>query len=113
MEEVTQTQNTATDIQTDSPAVGYAFDRSEFWRTIPAWRDIAAETFGDFRWQQQNSITSVPGIQEVLQGLATPQMIADIEDGLLKTPMNVRLTPYIFSRIDWGKAENDPVRRPT
>ena len=111
MEEVTQTQNTATDIQTDSPAVGYAFDRSEFWRTIPAWRDIDAETFGNFRWQQQNSITSVPGIQEVLQGLATPPMIADIEDGLLKTPMNVRLTPYIFSRIDWGKVENDPVRR--
>ena len=111
MEEVTQTQNTASDIQTDSPAVDYAFDRSEFWRTIPAWRDIDAETFGDFRWQQQNSITSVPGIQEVLQGLATPPMIADIEDGLLKTPMNVRLTPYIFSRIDWRKVENDPVRR--
>ena len=49
-------QNTATDIQTDSPAVGYAFDRSEFWRTIPAWRDIDAETFGDFRRSEERRV---------------------------------------------------------
>ena len=65
-------QNTATDIQTDSSEVGYAFDQSEFWRTIPAWRDVDAETFGDFRWQQQNSVTSVPAIQEALGELASP-----------------------------------------
>ena len=89
----------------------YAFDRSEFWRMIPAWRDVDAETFGDFRWQQRNSVTSIQGIQDALQELATPALIADIEAGLLKTPMNVRLTPYIFSRIHWGNVEDDPVRR--
>ena len=104
-------QNTATDIQTDSSEVGYAFDQSEFWRTIPAWRDVDAETFGDFRWQQQNSVTSVPAIQEALGELASPALIADIEAGLLKTPMNVRLTPYIFSRINWENVEADPVHR--
>ena len=75
----------------------YAFDRTEFWRAIPAWRDVDAETFGDFRWQQRNSVTSIQGIQEALGELAKPALIADIEAGLLKTPMNVRLTPYIFS----------------
>ena len=89
----------------------YAFDRSEFWRTIPTWRDVDAETFGEFRWQQRNSITSIQGIQDALQELAKPTLIADIEAGLLKTPMNVRLTPYIFSRIHWGNMEADPVRR--
>ena len=77
----------------------YEFDRSDFWRSIPAWRDIDPETFGDFRWQQRNSITSIQGIQKTLKELATPSLIADIEAGLLKTPMNLRLTPYIFSRI--------------
>ena len=89
----------------------YAFDRTEFWRAIPAWRDVDAETFGDFRWQQRNSVTSIQGIQEALGELAKPALIADIEAGLLKTPMNVRLTPYIFSRIHWGNVEDDPVRR--
>ena len=97
--------------QTEQPATNYSFDESEFWRTIPAWRDADADTFGDFRWQQQNSVTSVPAIQEVLQDLATPSLIADIEAGLLKTPMNVRLTPYVFSLINWEDAAADPVRR--
>ncbi|MFQ3169673.1 MAG: lysine 2,3-aminomutase, partial [Limisphaerales bacterium] len=97
--------------QTEHSATGYSLDDSEFWRTIPAWRDVDADTFGDFRWQQQNSVTSVPAIQEVLQDLATPALIADIEAGLLKTPMNVRLTPYVFSLINWEDATADPVRR--
>ena len=97
--------------ETEQPATDYSFDESEFWRTIPAWQDVDAETFGNFRWQQQNSVTSVPGIQGVLRDLATPSLIADIEAGLLKTPMNVRLTPYVFSRINWEDAAADPVRR--
>ena len=57
----------------------YAFDRTEFWRAIPAWRDVDAETFGDFRWQQRNSVTSIQGIQQALGELAKPALIADIE----------------------------------
>ncbi len=97
--------------QAVQPAANYSFDDSEFWRTIPAWRSIDAKTFGDFRWQQQNSVTSVPAIREALQDLATPALIADIETGLLKTPMNVRLTPYVFSLINWDNVAADPVRR--
>ena len=97
--------------QTEQPATNYSFDESEFWRTIPAWRDVDADTFGDFRWQQQNSVTSVPAIPEVRQDLATPALIGDIEAGLLKTPMNIRLTPYVFSLINWDDAAADPVRR--
>jgi len=29
----------------------YEFDDSDFWRKIPSWRKIDAETFGDHRWQ--------------------------------------------------------------
>ena len=28
----------------------YEFDNSEFWRKIPSWRKIDAETFGDHQW---------------------------------------------------------------
>ncbi len=89
----------------------YDFDRSEFWRSIPLWRDVDSKTFGDFRWQQRNSVTSMPGIKEALCELASSALISDIEAGLLKTPMNIRLTPYIFSRIHWENFENDPIRR--
>jgi lysine 2,3-aminomutase len=42
---------------------------------------------------------------------ASSALISDIETGLLKTPMNIRLTPYVFSRIHWENFESDPVRR--
>ena len=89
----------------------YDFDRSEFWRAIPKWGDIDSETFGDFRWQQRNSVTSIPGIKETLGEKASSALISDIEAGLLNTPMNIRLTPYVFSRIHWENFESDPVRR--
>ena len=89
----------------------YRFDDTEFWRTVPAWRDVDPKTFGDFRWQQRNSITSLPRISQVLGELASPTLLSDLESGLLRARMNIRLTPYVFSRINWEYPEHDPLRR--
>ncbi len=89
----------------------YRFDDTEFWRNIPAWNEIDSKTFGDHRWQQRNSITTLARIRETLGDLVSSALIDDIDAGLMRTRMNLRLTPYVFSRINWANAENDPVRR--
>ncbi len=89
----------------------YILDDSEFWRKIPAWRDLDSERFGDYNWQQRNAITTINKLEDALKELAFPTLIQDIQKGLLRTRMNMRLTPYIFSRINWANYQEDPVRR--
>ena len=85
----------------------YIFDDSEFWRQIPAWRDLDSERFGDFNWQQRNAITTITKLEDALKELASPTLVRDIQKGLLRTRMNMRLTPYIFSRINCRYFWND------
>ena len=89
----------------------YEFDNSEFWRKIPSWRKIDAETFGDHQWQLKNSITTIRKLKEATEGFVPEIILKDIDEGLLKTHMNMRVTPYIFSRINWINHIEDPLRR--
>lgn len=93
------------------PEVDYQFRDDEFWRRIPGWKDVSAQEFGDFSWQQRNSVTSLPGVAKVLGDVLSDSLAKDIESGLKRTPMNVRMTPYIFSLIDWENAVSDPTRK--
>ena len=96
---------------TEVPEVSYQFRSDEFWRHVPAWKNISREEFGDHSWQQRNSVTSLPNIAKVLGNQFTDSLGKNLEAGLARTPMNVRMTPYIFSLINWQDAENDPIRR--
>tara|TARA_X000000950_G_C13840598_1_gene630069 strand:+ start:219 stop:1598 length:1380 start_codon:yes stop_codon:yes gene_type:complete len=89
----------------------YEFDNSEYWRKIPLWRKIDAETFGDHQWQLKNSITTIRKLKEATEGFVPEIILKDIDEGLLKTHMNMRVTPYIFSRINWVNHIEDPLRR--
>lgn len=91
--------------------VSYDFRGDAFWRRIPGWKDVSDEEFRDYSWQQRNSITSLPGVGKVLQHLLSDSLEKDIEAGLERTPMNVRITPYIFSLIDWENPVDDPIRK--
>jgi lysine 2,3-aminomutase len=93
------------------PEVSYNFRGDRFWRQIPGWKDVTAEEFGDFSWQQRNSVTSLPKVAKVLGNLLPDSLAKDIEAGLERTPMNIRMTPYIFSLIDWNNAVDDPIRK--
>ncbi|MDC1174277.1 KamA family radical SAM protein [Bacteriovoracaceae bacterium] len=87
------------------------FRDDDFWKSIPAWSQVTREEFGDHLWQQKNSIRKIDQVKKVLGDLATPELMADMEDGQRKTPMNIRITPYIFSLIDWKNAWDDPLRK--
>jgi lysine 2,3-aminomutase len=87
------------------------FRDDEFWKKIPGWAAVDRETFREHTWQLRNSIRKFDQVKSVLGKLATPELMSDIEAGLKRTPMNIRITPYIFSLINWEDPWNDPLRK--
>ncbi|NVB40182.1 KamA family radical SAM protein [Pseudenhygromyxa sp. WMMC2535] len=83
----------------------------DFWRRIPAYRDVDEATFLDYRWQMKHSVTKVDKLLATLQDLASADFIADMRDGFRRAPMAVRVSPYMLSLIDWDEPYADPIRR--
>jgi len=87
------------------------FDRTAFWQAIPAFADVDEATFLDPVFQNKHSVTSPEALQEMLGVLAPREFLDDVAAGFAQAPMNVRLSPYILSRMDWTRPYDDPVRR--
>jgi lysine 2,3-aminomutase len=43
-------------------------------------------------------------------GVTRDEFLQDVEDGMSRAPMAVRLTPHILSVADWSDPLNDPIR---
>lgn len=87
------------------------FRDDEFWKKIPGWANVTREEFGDHRWQMKNSLVKVDQVKKVLGPRLSESLYQDMLEGQKITPMNIRITPYVFSLIDWEHAENDPLRK--
>jgi lysine 2,3-aminomutase len=85
--------------------------QGEFWRHVPAYKDIDEATFLDHLWQQKNAVKTPEELLETIKELASPQFIKDAEAGFRFAPMAVRVSPYAMSLIDWNDPYNDPIRR--
>lgn len=83
----------------------------EFWRRIPAYKDVSEADFLDYRWQMKNSITKVEKLLDAVQELANDAFIEDAREGFKLAPMAVRVSPYMLSLIDWKAPYEDPIRR--
>jgi lysine 2,3-aminomutase len=86
-------------------------DASDFWRRVPAYRDIDEATFLDHRWQSKHSVTRAEQLYAVLREGVSDAFYQAVVEGLGRAPMSVRLSPYIIALIDWEHPENDPIRR--
>ncbi len=84
--------------------------RGTWWQNIPAYRTVDEPTFLDHAWQSKSSITKVAKLVEVIQGLAPAGFVEDLESGMKRAPMSVRVSPYIVSLIDWEHPYEDPLR---
>jgi lysine 2,3-aminomutase len=85
--------------------------RGPFWQKIPAYAQVSEAEFLDHKWQAKHSITNVQKLLAALGPLATPEFIADAEAGFQRSPMSVRVSPYLLSLIDWSHPYEDPLRR--
>ena len=82
----------------------------EYWRVIPAYADLRADEFHEHRFQSRNSVTSLKKLREVLGSLVSEAFYRDVEQGLLRSPMSLRISPYLLSLIDWSEPAMDPLR---
>ncbi len=82
----------------------------EFWRAIPKFADVDRETFLDSKWQMKNSVYKESSLIETIGEVAPQEFIDDVLDGFRRSPMAVRVTPYLLSLIDWSNPYLDPIR---
>jgi lysine 2,3-aminomutase len=84
--------------------------RGAWWQKVPAYRSVDEATFLDHAWQAKSSITRVSKLVETIQDLVPPGFVEDLENGMKRAPMSVRVSPYIVSLIDWEHPYDDPLR---
>lgn len=84
--------------------------QGEFWRKIPAYKDVDEATFLDHVWQYRNSVKTVDELAHTVQDLVSPQFLEDLRTGFHRAPMNVRVSPYAMALIDWSRPYEDPIR---
>lgn len=82
-----------------------------FWTAIPGFSRATEAEFRDPRWQARNSVTSVEALSSVVADRLPAGFLADVEAGLRRAPMGLRLSPYVLSLIDWDDPWRDPLRR--
>lgn len=105
------TRSPERDTDMTAPTVHREIRSGEWWRRIPAYEDIDEETFLDHRWQTRQSLKSVADLASTVGDLVGRDFLADVEEGLRRAPMSVRITPYVVSLVDWERPEEDPLRR--
>jgi lysine 2,3-aminomutase len=86
-------------------------DEDEFWRQIPAFRDVDASTFLDLRWQNRRTATKLDHVLALVGDRVPTGFAEDARRGLARAPMALRISPYLLSRIDWDDPWEDPIRR--
>ncbi len=87
------------------------FRSDDFWKQIPGWADVSREEFADHRWQTKNSIRKIDQVAKVLGPRVSEDFMEDLREGQKITPMNIRITPYIFALINWDNPTDDPLRK--
>ena len=84
--------------------------KGEWWRKIPAYKDVGEEQFLDHNWQAKNSITKIDKLLSTVKDLVPADFIKDAELGIKRSPMSVRVSPYLCSLINWEEPYADPLR---
>ena len=82
----------------------------EFWRQLPAYRNIDTDTFLDHKWQAKSSVSKPQQLAELLDGIVPETFLDDVRDGVRQATMSLRVSPYVLSLIDWTSPETDPLR---
>jgi len=83
----------------------------EFWRCIPAYKDLSAAEFHDHRLQVRNCITSLQKFRAAIGNRVSEAFCEDLAQGLRRSTMSMRISPYILSLIDWDDPLGDPLRK--
>src|SRR5439155_7278291 len=76
-----------------------------------AYRSIDEATFLDHSWQAKSSITDPQKPLNAVQDRVPKSLYDDVAEGFHRSPMSIRVSPYLLSLIEWADPYNDPLRR--
>lgn len=82
----------------------------DFWRQIPAYAELSADEFQDHRFQSRNCVTSARKLRDVLGDRVSDAFYADVEAGIRRSTMSLRMSPYLLALVNWDEPESDPIR---
>jgi lysine 2,3-aminomutase len=82
----------------------------DFWRVLPGFAHVSAAEFHTHPFQARRSVTNVQQLRETVGKLVPDSFFKDLEDGLRRAPMALRISPYLLSLIDWSAPIEDPIR---
>lgn len=86
------------------------FKDDNFWEKIPFFKNISNDEFLTTKFQNENTATKVDHLEELLEGIVSESFINDVKKGMHEAPMNLRISPYLLSLINWDDPYNDPLR---
>jgi len=86
------------------------FEATEFWKKIPVFKNVSREEFSQFKFQNKFTVRSVSKLEDYTKGLVDNKFIDDVKKGMEQAPMNLSISPYLLSLIDWSDPYNDPLR---
>ncbi len=85
------------------------FLQGSFWEKIPVFRGVSPEEFMDIKFQNKNTVRKVSKLEELTKGLVDPKFIEEVKEGIKRAPMNLSISPYVMSLINWDDPWNDPL----
>lgn len=83
----------------------------DFWKKIPAYKSISSDEFLDHKFQMRNTINRPDKLLNAVQDLVPQSFYDDVSEGFKRSPMSVRVSPYLLSLIDWNNPYEDPLRK--
>lgn len=86
------------------------FVESDFWNQIPAFSGVSRKEFYQVKFQNRNTVRKVDQLEEYTKDLVDPAFIQDVRKGIEEAPMNLSVSPYILSLINWKEPYLDPLR---
>ena len=84
--------------------------RDDYWRQLPGFRSINSDEFQTHIFQNRRTVTNVRQLKEILDDLVPDSFYDDVVAGLKRAPMNLRISPYLLSLINWSDPYHDPIR---
>ena len=72
------------------------FNDAEFWHTIPYFKDIKVEEFIEPKFQNQNSVTKVDHLDDLLEDIVDSKFLDDVHRWHETNPNELTVIPIYF-----------------
>ena len=87
------------------------FQTGNFWQKISKFNRVTEDEFLTTRFQNSHTVTSTKKLREYLGDGVSNEFLREVESGVSNATMNLKITPYILSLINWDNPYHDPLRK--